>query len=363
MPGDDRFGVILHTSGGPDAEIFLDELAVKWYLNFNSDVSQIPDGRHKVPFIGVVDPSSLMTTTSIASLVASAPLGSYWYVGGEPNDPIKFVSGSKFADVFHYYFTEITRNDPTAKVMSPSLLNWWFTCFECGGYQSGRDWAEDFITAYRANHEGKNPPVAAWSIDLYPIDWRGFVAKGVGGDPSQFLPNDNWKLIRDQITGGAWPIVGLGGEMAKRFFVVPDPITYEGMRAYLDQKGYQDTPIWITEIAVHWGYDNIVATIPPRPTGNYRWDTLSAFMNEIFGWLKTNAGNFLIERWFLFTSWKNIAQSAVDAYAGIILFGSNEATAPAQAGLTGPNCLGEVYRALSLGLDTIQCDLQGNVVP
>jgi len=355
---------MLNSSSLANNQYFLDELGVRWYLDFGKDTSQVPAGVNKVPFIGEISLSTLLSTTTIASLVQAAPAGSYWYVGGEPNDPVKEVTPTEFADVFRYYHTEITANDPTARVLSPSLLNWWFTCFSCGGYQSGRDWADGFINAYESKY-GVKPPVAAWSIDLYPLDWRGWLERLSGRDPSPFLPNDNWQLVRDQITGGTWPIVKSAG----RFFNGA-PTTYEGMRAYLDSRGYEDTPIWITELAVHWGYDDIVPVfdandqaLPPEPAGSYKWDALAGFVLDIVDWLEANADAYQIERWFLFTTWKNIAEPAKDAYGGIILFGSEQDTQPPQAGVTPLNCLGRVYRALTLNQSRVTCDAAGGVIP
>ena len=240
------------------------------------------------------------------------------------------------------------------------MLNWWFTCFNCGGYQRGQDWVAEFIAAYQQTY-GEPPPVAAWIIDLYPLDWRGWVLRLQGFDPGVLLPNDNWELMRDQITGGTWPIVPVGGSLNKTFWPGTST-TYEGMRDYLDRNGYEGTPIWITEMAVHWGYDDIVAVIPPAPAGAYRWDNLSTFLNNLIDWLKENHTTYGIDRWFLFTTWKNIAEPANDAYAGIILFGPNDATRAPVAGVTLRNCLGDVYRAQSLGEPPVQCNASGQAV-
>jgi hypothetical protein len=352
-------------------------LAVKWFIQFNADGTNIPAGRKRVLHISKVIPGNTSTPAEIADMVASAPAGSYWYVGGEANDigvATKWVPGSSFARVWHYYYTQIKANDPTARVLSPSVLNWWFTCFACiPGYQSGRDWVEDFINGYDAFYGG-SPPVDAWLIDLYPIDWRGYYIREVGSPPGSTLPNDDWTLVRDQITGGTQPMVPCNpvavpscGEFS-RYFVQGSPTAYQGMREYLDSQGYASTPIWITEMAVHWAYDDIFVpppdpetgiVPPPLPAGNYRWDHMSVFLNSLVGWLKTNAAAYKIEKWFLFTTWKNVAQSANDGYAGIILFGPNTATPPT-TGVTPRNCLGEVYRLHSLGQATVTCDINGN---
>lgn len=50
------------------------------------------------------------------------------------------------------------------------------------------------------------------------------------------------------------------------------------MRAYLNSVSeYVNTPIWITEIAVHVGYDSwqFSANSQLVPVGEYHWDTMS----------------------------------------------------------------------------------------
>ena len=349
---DPRFGVVVHSEDQAGIQYFVGELGLDWYLNLKADGDQVPPGKNFVPHISEVRPGQLLSPAQVADLLDAVPTGSHWYVGGEPNDPVKFVSGSDFAACY-YYYNEIKASDPTAKVMSPSLLNWWFTCYSCGGYVSGRQWTADFISAYQTSY-GVKPPVDVWIVDLYPIDWRGFGAS----DPSVYLPNDNWQLMRDQIVGGTWDLVQIGGT----FWAGPST-TYQGMRDYLDGQGYSDVPIWITEMAVHWGYDDIVSVSPPEPAGSYRWDDLSAFLNGLLDWLEANVATYKIEKWFLFTSWKNIAAPAVDGYAGIILFGPNTPTVGPVTGVTSRNCLGDVYRAHALDLDRVRCDAAGNTVP
>ena len=135
----------------------------------------------------------------------------------------------------------------------------------------------------------------------------------------------------------------------------------EGMRAYLDTvPEYVNTPIWITEIAVHVGYDGWVWDTKLEKfvkVGDYHWDKMAAYLNEVLDWLEANAESHLIDRWFFFTTWKNIVEPpALDPYMGIIFFdGPSEGASL--------NCLGQVYRARVLGLSPISCDSEGNVVP
>ena len=133
------------------------------------------------------------------------------------------------------------------------------------------------------------------------------------------------------------------------------------MRAYLDSyTEYATTPILITEIATHVAYDGWVWN-PVRasfdPTGKYHWDKMAQYMTEILDWLDANATSKNIEKWFFFTTWKEIVQPpAGDPYMGIIFFDEPEVGAPL-------NCLGQLYRARALGLSPVSCDAEGNAVP
>ena len=313
-------------------QYFLEQLGVDWYHNFRSDTSNVPSGYNKLPHISASDPSNLLSADAITSLVQSAPAGSYWYVGGEPNNPAGYVSPAAFVEVFRHYYTNIKAADPTARVTGPSILNWDFTCIGCQGFQSGESWLTQFISAYESAYNGEKPPVDVWTIDTYPIDWTNTP----NNDPNQlafyppkamFMPH--WQIVTEQL---------------------------KSMREYLDNNGYSNTPIWITEIAVHVGYDGWQFDSPLDPVGSYHWDKMSDFLNSVLDWLEANAAGHNIERWFFFKSWKDIVNVGNDGYMGIIFFDGPEVGASL-------NCLGEAYRARALGLSPVKCDAAGNTVP
>ena len=130
------------------------------------------------------------------------------------------------------------------------------------------------------------------------------------------------------------------------------------MRQYLDTfPEYTDTPIWITEIALHVGYDGWNYNPFPQlvSVGDYNWDKMSNYLNEVIDWLEANAAAEKIDRWFFFSTWKDIVNVGSDGYMGIIFFDG-----PSQG--SSLNCLGETYRARSLGLPKVKCDASGNTV-
>lgn len=339
----------------------LNRLGVNWYLDLESDMSQIPDGARKVPYLRIPTSENLWKSTSLvrpdrvdvltdeerASMgfltsselrsMGQANPGSYWYLFGEPNrysdtGGVPYMTGTRFAPVFHYYATELTAGDPSAMILSPSVLNWDFTCIGCGGYELGKVWAKEFVEAYEAKY-GLKPPVDVWAIDTYPIDWLN-------------LPNNDPEKLAFYIPGGG---------LAKHSAIATQQLV--AMRQYLDSVGHSDTPIWITEIAVHVGFDGYsIANGLFSPVGVYHWDLMSNYMIEVLDWLDLHATEYNVEKWFFYKTWRDIFGESSDGFMGISLLSDS-------AMGTAPNCLGETYRTRSLDLaQKLKCDADGNTV-
>ena len=352
---DERFGVVVHTGSKMETEFFLNELGVNWYLDFNSNMSQIPAGANKVPFIQVPTKApiweSLGTSTifdlaedEVAALGFTDPAhvrstarsnpGTHWYIFGEPNK-FSYMTGDKFAQVFKYYVDIIKIADPTAKIIAPSVLNWDFECIGCAGYQLGWIWIGTFISSYQFLFE-ELPPVDLWAIDIYPIDWVNVP----NNDPAQpaFYPAEG-KAFQH------W-------EIAVRQLVK--------MREFLNLfPQYADTPIWITEIAVHIGYDGWRWNPFPTqisPEGEYRWELMGQYLISVLDWLEINAAMLGIEKWFFFITWKDIVDVGTDGYMGITLFNGQQVGASL-------NCLGETYHSRATDNSPKRCDAVGNTVP
>ena len=301
-PKDDRFGLI---ASGPARDWQVKNLGATWIIDFDSDPGDAPAGTHKVPFIQVAPRTGRVSPSDLAALTARTP-GSYWYIGGEPNVPQQGnMTPEAFVDEFDYYATEIRAADPTALIMGPSILNWDFTCTECGGFTSGESWMRSFIDAYAVAHEGASPSVDVWSIDAYPLTW-------------DTVPMTNWQIVRDQILG---------------------------FRQYLADEvpGHATTPIWVTELASHWAFSTWIIEDGglALPTdldieSDYLWDEMEGYMDGILGWLKTNGEAVNVERWFFFKGHSEISATLRDGYAGIYFY---------EDGDTGArlNQLGEVY--------------------
>ena len=167
-----RYGVILHMEDPGAQGYFLEALGVQWYLDYHADPAA--GGFNKVLFVSVKPEKGLLSPGEIAQIAQESP-GSYWYLGGETNvEEQDGLPEAAYAEVFHYYWTEIKGVDPTAMVMSASVLNWDFTCLRpenngCSWDYSGREWVEEFRAAYLAQYLVESP-VDLWSLDAYPLD-------------------------------------------------------------------------------------------------------------------------------------------------------------------------------------------------
>ena len=135
---------MLHSRTESDNAYFLDQMGLNWYLDLESDMSQVPEGVSKVGYVrvpagvsqwatGVFDSVNEMSNDQLAALgmptmteleqMAAASPGTSWYLFGEPNK-YGYITGDRFAPVFHHLSTHLRLGDPTAKIVSPSILNW-----------------------------------------------------------------------------------------------------------------------------------------------------------------------------------------------------------------------------------------------
>jgi S1-C subfamily serine protease len=281
---DPRYGVIVHTKDLAIQKWLLDDLGVEWYIDGQHSASEIANwaqGHKRVFYVDVPVVGDLYTPAEIQQITVAAP-GAVWYVSGEPN---RRFTANQLIERLHYYYTEIKAADPTARITSPSLLNFDFICNGCGGYQSGRSWSNDYRAAYQ-NKYGMEPPVDIWAIDLYPLDWIN-------------LPTTNAWVMMDQVSA---------------------------LRGYLDAiPAHSGKPIWITELGVHWGWDSMEWGVAgcgdtPQPSGQYRGDKVLEYMERMFDYLDQNAVSQNIEKWFFFITYYDVTQCNYEAYAGISLY-------------------------------------------
>jgi hypothetical protein len=259
----------------------INTLGVTSYVEFNPTASGVPAGKNKLIYIKSVNPVPLADINA----GAAAQPGSIWYVLGEPN-----ASGALAADLvvgLHDTYAAIRAADPTAKITSPSLLNFDFTCIACGGYPSGRSWADSFRKEYSAIY-GVEPPVDYWAIDTYPIIW----------DTDQF-PTTVSTFIKSDI---------------------------EALRVYLNAiPGQAGKPIIITEIGLHWGFDGVTFSEPGcgwYPSGTYQTQAVKDYLSDMYLWFEQNSSSLNLSQIFTFSTFRDLTLCHADSGYGLTLFDS-----------------------------------------
>jgi hypothetical protein len=274
-------------------------LNADWYVEFSSNVTNIPAGTDKPIYIYVA-PSRTVLTTAELKVFTDAKPGAVWYVGGEPN--ILYSVANAIEDL-RYYYTEIKALDPTARITSPSVLNWDFTCIGCGGYTSGETWMKAFVASYQDLY-GTLPPWDIWAIDVYPIDW--------------------WNL----------PNTGFTSEIVAQYAPETPPsselIAIKQIQAYRDYidslPGKSGQPILITEIGLHVGWSELEFGIPGcgtgSPAGEFKSLVVRDYFDSVYTWLEDNASSHNIERWFTYVTYSEFGVCQGDGYAGWTLLDS-----------------------------------------
>jgi len=265
-------------------------------------VSSIPSGKFKPVYIDVASGEALLSKSQIQTIANTTP-GAVWYVGGEPN---RRSAVDDVIEDLRYYYVEIKLADPTARITSPSILNWDFTCVGCGGYTSGRTWMTEFVTRYQDLY-GTLPPWDIWAIDLYPIDWlnlpnTGFLSETIQQYSPDLPPNSS----------------SIAATELQRY------------RDYIDSlAGKSGEPIIITELGLHYIWTEIDFTKPEcgagSPKGIYKPIVARDYFDSIYTWLEQHAVSHNIERWFTFTTYVEISKCRSDGYAGISLLDSPSA--------------------------------------
>src|SRR5262249_15376056 len=195
---------------------------------------------------------------------AQAAPGGVWLFGNEPNiGGQDDITPAAFAQFVSWAVGYIRAADPTAFLVGPGVLNWDATCTGCGNPRSGRSWSDEFVTVYQQRYGSL--PFNAWSLHVYTLDWTRLPMLNVEQDKAQIAAT----------------------------------------RAWLDSRGL-NLPIWVAELGVIYGYDGVQWVRQPDgtskavPTGRFRSDLNSAYLDQMLDWLVRNSAPLRIDRWFLY---------------------------------------------------------------
>lgn len=212
----------------------------------------------------------------------------YWFIGNEPNVPGQDDTSPQDYASFLYEVNYLIRTaDPHATLIGPNILNWDYTCEDCPGYTSGKNWLLSLVKTYRA-HYSADLPFDAFSLHTYSLDWNR-------------LPLINQPRDARQI---------------------------EEFKNYLNStENFKDKPIWLSEFGVIWGYDglewhkNEAGSYQALPKGQFRQDLLEGYLTDSLNWLEKNALRLNLARWFLYTSYGE-PEPFSNTFGGLSLFDS-----------------------------------------
>lgn len=287
--GDARYGVIaLHQHPAGIVRNVLQRTGARSYLDYRADLDGAPPGAEKV---AMVRPANEPSAAELRARAARHP-GAAWVIGNEPNTGLQDnLSPQAYAAFFDRVTTAIRAGDPSARIVAPNTLNFDFRCRGCAGNDlPGRAWIDEFRSAYR-ELRGTEPPIDIWGIHAYEIDWI---------DP----PMTDLTVLQTQL---------------------------EGFRAYLDTiPAQRGRPIWLTEFAIIWGYDDWRFEVGPNgeylvaPAGRYRADLIEAFLGEALNWLETRGRRLGVARWFIFAD-HGTPDPIFTTFAGISLLEAPDA--------------------------------------
>ncbi|MDE2767220.1 MAG: glycosyl hydrolase [Chloroflexota bacterium] len=287
--GDLRYAVIIlrgHDSGR--VRNVLARTGAHSYLDYTTSLDDSPPGTEKM---AVVRPSSEPAAAELRAKAARHP-GTAWAIGNEPNTSLQDdLSPQAYAAFFDRVVTAIREGDPSARIVAPNTLNFDFRCRGCAGDDlTGREWIDGFRAAYRELRGGE-PPIDIWGIHAYEIDWI---------DP----PMTDASVLQAQL---------------------------EDLRAYLNKiPAHRGSPIWLTEFAIIWGYDDWRFSEGPdgellvAPAGRFRSDLIEAFLAEALDWLELHGPQLGVARWFVFAD-HGVPDPIFTTFAGISLLESPNA--------------------------------------
>jgi hypothetical protein len=294
------------------------QLGLQWWLSFDvrhwvlgkgdrfGRIVQIPAGE-TFPMLVPMRTSDRLSEADITTIVRRYP-GLYWVLGNEPNVVVgehwESLSPEEYARSLAYYAATVKRIDPSAKLVGPNVLNWWYTCNGCGGFTNGEDWTAAMRTAYLREFRTE-PPFDIWAIHTYDLDWA-------------VLPQGNADLHISQI---------------------------QSARDWIDSfPALRGKPMWISEIGIHWGYPGM--ELGPdgrfRGVGGFDYNHVETYMRTLFGFLNQNAAAMNIQKWFLagVSTSPNSRENWYDKWSGITLMDGTSVDAPVTR-------LGRLYQQLA----------------
>ncbi len=238
---------------------------------------------------------------SYISFVATQTPHDYWLIFNECEHHDQCWTSPEVAAVFYhdklvpYIEDHINSQPPTPSPNQPEAK------LIIGGVNAhvcGIQWLKEFITEYRNNNQGANPPyLAGWHFHLYPeIVPRQWITNGMNGtsgcEDSKWIYYDP-RLATVDMAWDAW-LEDVGN-----------------IQEFLEWYGDDSGEVWITEMGCLNGGGHHVPVQPPAPTPSLTPaypvicqadGFMYEYVTRMTGWLNSHAGRW-IDRYAWYTDY------------------------------------------------------------
>lgn len=281
----DRFGV---AAAGQISGYDMPQLNARWYHNFTTVLSPLhPGGMDYVQVIRLADDgpfvdracSTCPLWTTLQYSVENNP-GSIWTIGNEP-DRQDYIGASRYAELYHEFYTFIKDIDPTSQVgpggvVQPTPIR--------------LQYLDLILAAYRAQNNNAAMPVDVWTVHNYVL------REGVDGWGCGIPPGTNPALARDYSIQDHDSMVYWAEHLTL-------------MRQWMLDRGYRDRPLLVTEYGI----------LMPE-IYLYDYERVSEFMLSTFDWFLTatnpntglpSDGNRMVQGW----AWYSLNDPAFEGFA------------------------------------------------
>lgn len=205
--------------------------------------------------------------------------GAVYAMGNEP-DWGPWMSPDEYAEMYHIYYTQVKKYDPTAKMMVKGLTTVQqehvdaicsdptkTSFYSSYGCQNGRgvvnEWTRQFRERYKTRY-GNYPVVDIWGIHPYTPVWKFNEDRDNG-----------WNHAKDQIIG---------------------------FRQFLNSIGEGSTPVWLLEFGVQGNHGHLIDANDPQHKIKEAEIVADKYMKPLLEWLKST--NYA-QKWFWYSAYRD----------------------------------------------------------
>ena len=241
-----RFGVGGNVNGYDVAA-----LNVGWHMDWSAQISPThPNGADYLQMVRLkpeLAGYSFTPPTGTLQIIAAANPGAIWLIGNEPDSPWQDkLWPEEYARAYHHLHNLIKQTDPSARIgvggiVQPTPLRF--------------QYLDRFLAAYQQFY-GQRPPADLWNIHSYIL--REIDAS----DPDAYPNGAQYAVWGAYIPPGITATRGVLYTYSDMFSTAIFQQRLLGFRTWLRDRGYRDTPLYITEYGELFPY-------PPYVSAHY----------------------------------------------------------------------------------------------